>query len=266
VAPRHLQIITTDNSCRLVNIGNTDITVATGFDPGTTAPTQVRPLTQLATVELMIGAWIKLGDFTVRVHLQEQPTYTPAPAPILQAPVVPVAPVTAATVGATATTATSAQTAPVFAPRAPSPAAAPVTSAPAPAPAGPVGPDVPIGDNIGLRMNLAQTLLSVDAPLEGSVVVRNAGNRPGAQFRLEIVGLEPDAYEIGPGPILFPNAEREVGFRLKHSGKTSPRAGDLRLIVRATAPDAYPGQVAVATQTIQVAPVYKHAVKMTALD
>jgi len=84
VAPRHLQIIASGDTCRVVNVGNMDITIATGFDPATTAPTQVRPLPQLSSTDVMYGAWIKLGDFTVRMRLVDQIGYT-APAVPMQA-------------------------------------------------------------------------------------------------------------------------------------------------------------------------------------
>ena len=122
------------------------------------------------------------------------------------------------------------------------------------------------GDAIGLRLRLSGTGLSPDRPLEGAVIVRNQGSRAGAQFRIEVKGLDADMFEIGPGPILFPNAEKEVAFRIRHTRKPRPPAGDVTVVIRATAPDAYPGQSAMVTQTIQVLPHYSHSLTVTALD
>ena len=277
VAPRHLQIIASGDTCRVVNVGNTDITIATGFDPANSAPTQIRPLPQLSSTDIIYGAWIKLGDFTVKVRLIDQVGYT-APSGAMQP--TEQAAVAVASSGFSTPVATSA---PVpYSPAAPTfQSQAPTTSASQPSiPAAPiapsslpgipgtssVGPDVPIGDSIGLRLKLDVTQLGLDNPIEGSVVVRNSGTRPGAQFKLELIGMDPECYEIGTGPILFPNAEREVPFRLIHSRKISPKAGDLRVIIRATSPDAYPGQVAVAVATIQVTPFYVHEMKLSSLD
>ena len=265
VAPRHLQIIASGDTCRVVNVGNMDITIATGFDPATTAPTQVRPLPQLSSTDVMYGAWIKLGDFTVRMRLVDQIGYT-APAVPMQATEQDAGAVAAG--GVSTPPATPPTTYSPVTQTAPTPPVAPTSQAVTGAPAGAstAGPDVPIGDSIGLRLKLDQTQLGLDTPIEGSVVVRNAGTRPGAQFKLEVIGLAPECYEIGTGPILFPNAEREVAFRFTHSKKMTPKAGDLRVVIRATSPDAYPGQVAVAVATIQVTPFFIHDLKLTATD
>jgi hypothetical protein len=61
---------------------------------------------------------------------------------------------------------------------------------------------------------------------------------------------------MGPGPILFPNAEKEVFLRLHHSRKPSPAAGVQRISISATAPVAYPGQRAEASSELQIAPFY----------
>lgn len=276
VSARHLQLIVNDAGCRLVNIGNGDISIASGVydtSPGAT-PTQVHPLAPLSSTNVQNGTWIKVGDFTLRVRMNEPvavpqsgtpqapaaattpapaPAFTPVPAP-QQVATQQTAAAALATAAATLATATASPGG--FGTFTPTSPATPV--APAPAAGG--------GDSIGLRLQLEQTTLGLDAPLEGSVIVRNAGSRPGAQFRLEIQGLPPECYEIGPGPILFPNAEKEVSFKLIHSKKASPPAGDLQLLIRATSPDAYPGQVAIVTQTIQVMPFYQHALTMKATD
>jgi hypothetical protein len=111
---------------------------------------------------------------------------------------------------------------------------------------------------IGLSLSMPRVQLAPHQSLDGTILVRNLGEKAGAQFKLEIEGLEPDWYEIGPGPILFPGAAKEVSLRLFHPGRPTPGAGDYRFVVRATAPSAYPGQSATAVQVIQILPFYSH--------
>ena len=268
VSARHLQIILGNAGCHVVNIGAGDISIASGvYDttPGA-IPAQVRPLSPLSTTDVQNGTWIKVGDFTLRVQITEpataqsvSPGYTQTAIPTTPAMAsassgaVPVA----AAVGTAASAAFGGGQASM---------AGAFNAPPMAAPASAASPNALSGDSIGLRLQLPQTILTLDAPLEGTVVVRNAGNRPGAQFRLEIQGLPAECCEIGPGPILFPNAEREVPFHLTHTHQATPPAGDTQLLIRATAPDAYPGQVAMVTQTIQVAPFYQHSLILRATD
>ena len=126
--------------------------------------------------------------------------------------------------------------------------------------------DAIVSDAIGLSLLLSQTELHPDHPLDGSVMVHNRGNQPGAQFKLEVEGLEPDNYDIGPGPILYPNAEKEVLFRLYHPRRPAPPAGEHRVSFRATAPEAYPGQSAVVAQTLNVLPFYEHQLHLLGPD
>lgn len=116
--------------------------------------------------------------------------------------------------------------------------------------------------SIGLTMQLAQTKLGLDKPLEGTVVVRNWGIKAGVQFTLEVDGLDPTCLEIGPGPLLFPNAEKEVPFKVHHPRAAKPPAGDYRIRIRATAPAAYPGESAVVSQMIQLMPFYNHKLRV----
>lgn len=116
--------------------------------------------------------------------------------------------------------------------------------------------------SIGLAVRLAQTKLDVDKPLEGAVMVRNWGIKAGVQFTLEVDGLEPTCLEIGPGPLLFPNAEKEVPFKVHHPRAAKPPAGDYRIRIRATAPAAYPGESAVVSQVIQLMPFYSHKLRV----
>jgi hypothetical protein len=119
--------------------------------------------------------------------------------------------------------------------------------------------------SIGLRLNLPSNLLGLDHPIDGTVTVRNWGTKTGVQFKLEVDGLDPACLEIGPGPLLFPNAEKEVPFRVHHPRAARPPAGDYRLRIRASAPAAYPGESAIVTQMIQLLPYYSHKVRLTNL-
>jgi hypothetical protein len=119
---------------------------------------------------------------------------------------------------------------------------------------------------IGLSLSMPRVQLAPHQSLDGSIMVRNMGDKAGAQFKLEIEGLEPDWFEIGPGPILFPGASKEVSLRLFHPGRPSPGAGEFRFVVRATAPSAYPGESATAVQVIQILPFYSHSVRVIPPD
>jgi hypothetical protein len=115
---------------------------------------------------------------------------------------------------------------------------------------------------IGLELTLPQRQLDPERPIEGSVIVRNLGDQPAAQFKLVVEGLPDDCYEIGAGPLLFPNAEKEVFFRITHPRGPSLVAGNHRFSIRATAPEAYPEQSATVSQAIQVLPYYRHTVRL----
>jgi hypothetical protein len=121
----------------------------------------------------------------------------------------------------------------------------------------------PVASNvIGLKLSLPGTQLSPDRALEGTLVVSNLGNKPGVQFKLQVEGLEAESYEMGPGPVLFPGAEKPVVFRLRHPRKPAPPAGEHHFGVRATAPDAYPGESTVVQQAVQILPFYSHRVRL----
>jgi hypothetical protein len=116
--------------------------------------------------------------------------------------------------------------------------------------------------SIGLQLHLGQTKLGVDQPLEGTVVVHNWGNKTSVQFSLEVDGLDPACLQIGPGPLLFPNAEKEVPFKVLHPRAPKPPAGDYRIRIRASAPAAYPGESAMVSQVIQLMPYYGHRLRV----
>jgi hypothetical protein len=119
---------------------------------------------------------------------------------------------------------------------------------------------------IGLTLALSGSTLVPDRPLEGVVTVHNLGKKPGVQFRLDVENLESDCYQIGPGPILFPNASKEVLLRLYHPKNSALPAGAREIGIRATAPDAYPGESAAVTQDIQVLPFYSHRLRVVSTD
>ncbi len=211
VGPRHAQLINAGTRWRLVNLGNTEISVAP--KAGATHAS----VGSMSAIELQDGAQIKLGEFHLSFFVGSA--------------------VSDSGDGGTGTVASMGMP--------------PVENA---------------GDAIGLRLRLPGTALSPDQPLEGAVIVRNQGTRAGAQFRIEVKGLDADMFEIGPGPILFPNAEKEVVFHIRHPRKPRPAAGDVTMVIRATAPDAYPGQSATVTQTIQVLPYYSHSLTLMPAD
>ena len=129
---------------------------------------------------------------------------------------------------------------------------------------------VPSGDeqtespskSIGMKLILPEKQLLPERPLEGSVVVYNLGDsEQGAQFRLDLQGLTSDYYELGAGPLLFPGAHKEVFFRLFHSHRPEPQAGNHQFHIIATA-DAYPGERAVVTGTIDIYPYHSHELRL----
>ena len=195
VAPRHVQIITTGQGARIVNIGNTPILV------GAAARNPAQPL---AVVDIPSGEAITIGDFTLAIRIEGGNGLGP------------IARLDAAAV-------------PAF------------------------GSQV-----IGLRASFPRVQLWPDKPLDGSVLVRNLGDKSGAQFKVEIEGLDSDCYEIGPGPVLFPGAEKPVAVRLLHSKRPRPPAGECRFEIRAVAPAAYPETYATITQVINIMPYYHY--------
>jgi len=121
-------------------------------------------------------------------------------------------------------------------------------------------------NSISVSLRFSETTLAVDAPLEGVITVQNLGTVPGAQFKLSVEGLTPEWYALGPGPILFPGAQKDVLIHLRHMRQPSIPAGPRPVTVRAVAPDAYPGESAAATQSVQIAAYYDHAIRLTLAD
>lgn len=121
-------------------------------------------------------------------------------------------------------------------------------------------------NSISVSLHFSENRLAVDTLLEGVITVQNLGTVPGAQFKLSVEGLTPEWYSLGPGPILFPGAQKEVLLHIRHARLPSIPAGQRAVTVRAVAPDAYPGESAAATQPIQIAPFFNHAIRLTLAD
>lgn len=231
VAPRHAQLLSLANSGqgnRLVNLGTSDIV----FGPvGRTIP-------PMSSAGLNEGELVKIGDFALVFTGLSGGGASPFTA--------------AATVG----TPTARGVAGVA-----SGGAAFATGSRAPGP--PQGDVTTAAASIGLRLSIPSDPLGLERPLEGAIVVKNQGARPGAQFKLQVEGIDPALYDIGPGPILFPNAEKEVVFRINHPRKSSPPAGECPIVVRASAPDAYPGEMASVSHVLTISPFFTHKLKLT---
>lgn len=126
----------------------------------------------------------------------------------------------------------------------------------------PVASQAAASTAIGLRLALPTAQLWPDRPIAGAVVISNLGAKPGVQFRLEVDGLPADCYEVGPGPLLFPGAEKAVPVRIVHSRRPDPPAGPRMFTIRASAPEAYAGEAAVVSQEIAVMPYYSHSLRL----
>jgi hypothetical protein len=119
--------------------------------------------------------------------------------------------------------------------------------------------------NIGLNLSLPQPRLAPNQSLEGIVTVQNRGQQPGAQFELDLEGMDPECYDIEPGPLLSSGAEKDVFFRLHHRG-AKPLAGTLTITIRAKASRAYPAEEAVISKDIEVLPFYRHSLRLISPD
>ncbi len=120
--------------------------------------------------------------------------------------------------------------------------------------------------SIGLTLQLPRRQIAPGELLEGTILVQNRGEQPGVQFTLTLSGLDPACYELGAAPLLFPNAQKAVPLRLRHTLSATPRAGKYRLAVRAAAPEAYPGEAAEAVQELEILPYYQHALRLVSVD
>ncbi len=114
---------------------------------------------------------------------------------------------------------------------------------------------------IEARVDLDQNRLEVDRPLEGGLYIRNVGNKAGVQFDVQVQGFDPRFLQIEPGPVLFPGAEKRVGFHLVHPRQALPPAGNHTITFVVTAPGVYTGESAIVRATVAVAPYFAHAVR-----
>ena len=117
-----------------------------------------------------------------------------------------------------------------------------------------------------LSIDMPSTDLTLDQPLTGTLTIHYLGAKPAVQFKIELVGLDSDCYEIGPGPVLFPDAEKGVAFRLFHPKRPKPPAGEHRITFRVTAPAAYPGESATISKEIMIAPYFQHRTRVVVMD
>ncbi len=118
-------------------------------------------------------------------------------------------------------------------------------------------------DKIGAQLSLAHRQLSPTMVIEASLLIMNLGNEGNVQFQIGVEGLPEDSIEIGPGPILFAGAEKRVPIEISHPRSSETLAGPLRLRVYVSAPESYPGELTVITETIEVMEFLDHAVVLT---
>ena len=223
LAARHVQLITSPTSAQGYRLINIGPLELQSGDDAS------RTIAPRATVDLADGEVIKLGDFTL--IFRRDRAYESAPRPALASG--------GATVGPF-------PIAPVIVNKVPAPI---TTSSTAPV--------------IQATLNLPQTQLAPDQVVDGSITIKNLGDKPGVQFKLEIDGLDAHCYELGPGPILFPNAEKQVLFRVRHPMRPTPLAGEQRFTLRITAPGAYPGEATLVNGALTLLPFFKHELKLS---
>lgn len=221
--PRHLQLLAVPGRAAL-RLVNLGSVVSVAGAQGE------REVAPQMVMDLAAGDRVRVGEFTLLIGRLAGAAGSSGP-------------VTAAPVAATP--------APAGAAPSPAPAAIPVVASPA-------GPA-----NLGVELKLPETTLTTERPLEGTLVVKNLGASAGVQLRIAVEGLPPECVEIGPAPILFPNAQKEVFFRLRHPGGPGLPAGRQRFRVAVTAPDSYPGETAAVLQALTVQVFHRHEVRLT---
>ena len=114
--------------------------------------------------------------------------------------------------------------------------------------------------NIGLKLVLPHRRLNPDGVIDGCVTVHNRGKEPGVKFKLTVEDMDTDCYKMGAGPVLFPNAEREVFFQLSHPRRSTLLAGERQFYIHATASE-YPGERATVSEIIHMLPFYEHELR-----
>jgi len=236
VAPRQLQLIALadgHSGYRAINLGDATVLVTSEGRQGSVG--EPRTLAPRSVAQIVDGDCVQLGEFRLIFYLPgagDHPSGAVSP--------------------------------PERAPRAHRSEAAAHEPAVATLPAGPGNWQA--SASIGLRLAFGRPVVHPDKDLEGIVTVKNLGQEPGAQFRLKVEGLEPDCYEIGPGPILFPQVEKGVYLRISHPRSPAILAGKREVIVRATAPEAYPGECATVSQAIEFLPYYHHTLRLVEVE
>jgi len=228
VAPRHLQLVSVQGDKQryyAINLSDADLTLSS-------VETGDRILSPRSAIDLVNGHRLQLGEFTLTFAMGAGASFVTsasagAPGPMLESLAVAIG----GRAGAPAIVAAAKQQ----------------TSA-----------------VIGLSLSLPSTRLDAQYPLDGTIVLQNLGSKPGVQFKLEMEGLDSDCYSIGPAPILFPKAQKEVPLRLQHPRRPKPLAGEQSITIHATAPDAYPGEIASVSQVVQIVPFYKHSIRLVA--
>ena len=213
VALRHLQVISLPaGAYRLVNLSSTPIVLAGG---------ERRTVPPHSFADVLADERFELGEFTLLLGESDEEG------------IASVRRLSGVGSGLSAPGAVRA------APRTPSPGSASTVS------------EQVSSNQIGVKLALPDVRLSPDRPIGGTVTVQNNGEGTGVQFRLQIEGLDPDCFDIGPGPILFPNAERDVSLTIRHPRGPHPPAGRQEIRIRVTAPEQYPGEQAVVSQSIE---------------
>lgn len=119
---------------------------------------------------------------------------------------------------------------------------------------------------VRLTIDMPDTYLSLDQPLRGALKIHHVGDKAAVQFRVELQGLDSQFVEVAPGPVLFPNAEKQIEFRIRHPRRPTPPAGAHQITFVVTAPDAYPGEQATISQTIEIAPFHQHRMRVVVVD
>ena len=119
--------------------------------------------------------------------------------------------------------------------------------------------------NIQVSITIPPADLKPGKGLEAVVRVKNLGVKSGCQFQVEVEGLPESCYQLEPIALLYAGAEEEIRLRLFHQG-TEPLAGVVPLVISASSPESYPGEVATAQGLVRVAPVQDVLVELVGVD
>lgn len=109
-------------------------------------------------------------------------------------------------------------------------------------------------EHLGLKLELPGGALRPLKQLAGRLTVTNYGSQPRCQFELEIEGLPAGCCRIDPAPLLFPHGEGQMQIRFYHRG-AQPAGGPQPVLLRATAPGAYPTEEVTLEWNLDVAPL-----------